>query len=177
MHQSFLFYCKSIFEKIVHNFTSTLQSLKQFDEHHSAWLVFCTVQKGNLAVRSYHDKLTCYTEDFRAIYPCGYFVVPPLYTIHRKKSFSIFPSPAGMSLIKLSLGDNNDVIYKLFPPRESLVSDIPAGDGSIQKFFFLTGHFSPDWSTLASQEGSRARLTCLLLSVSGPYTWTTRKDF
>jgi hypothetical protein len=29
---------------------------------------------------------------------------------HRKKSFSIFPSPAGMSLTKLSLGGNNDVI-------------------------------------------------------------------
>jgi hypothetical protein len=27
-----------------------------------------------------------------------------------------------MSLTKLSLGGNNDVIYKLFPPRESLVT-------------------------------------------------------
>jgi hypothetical protein len=33
-----------------------------------------------------------------------------------------------MSLTKLSLGENTDVIYKLFPPMESLVSDIPAGD-------------------------------------------------
>ncbi len=56
-------------------------------------------------------------------------------TVHRKKSFSIFPSPAGMSLTKLSLGGNNDVIYKLFPPRESLVSDIPAVDGNIGKLF------------------------------------------
>jgi hypothetical protein len=40
-----------------------------------------------------------------------------------------------MSLTKLSLGGNNDVIYKLFPPRESLVSDIPAGDGNIEKLF------------------------------------------
>jgi hypothetical protein len=40
-----------------------------------------------------------------------------------------------MSLTKLSLGGNNDVIYKLFPPRESLVSDIPAGDGNIEKHF------------------------------------------
>jgi hypothetical protein len=55
------------------------------------------------------------------------------YTV--KKSFSIFPSPAGMSLTKLSLGGNNDVIYKLFPPRESLVSDIPAVDGNIEKLF------------------------------------------
>jgi hypothetical protein len=33
-----------------------------------------------------------------------------------------------MSLTKLSLGGNHDVIYKLFLPRKSLVSDIPAGD-------------------------------------------------
>jgi hypothetical protein len=38
-----------------------------------------------------------------------------------------------MSLCKLSLGGNNDVIYKLFPPRESLFSDIPAGEGNIEK--------------------------------------------
>ncbi len=53
-----------------------------------------------------------------------------------KKNFSIFPSPAGMSLTKVSLGGNNDVIYKVFPPRESLVSDIPAGDGNIEKLFY-----------------------------------------
>jgi hypothetical protein len=41
-----------------------------------------------------------------------------------------------MSLIKLSLGGNNEVIYKLFPPRESLVSDIPAGDGNIEKLVY-----------------------------------------
>jgi len=32
-------------------------------------------------------------------------------SLHRIKSFSIFPSPAGMSLTKLSLGGSNDVIY------------------------------------------------------------------
>jgi hypothetical protein len=57
-----------------------------------------------------------------------------LYTV--KKSFSIFPSPAGMPLTKLSLGGNYDVIYKLLLPRESLVSDIPAGDENIEKFFY-----------------------------------------
>ncbi len=41
-----------------------------------------------------------------------------------------------MSLTKLTLGGNNDVIYKLFPPRESLVSDIPAGDGKIVNLFY-----------------------------------------
>jgi hypothetical protein len=40
-----------------------------------------------------------------------------------------------MSITKLFLGGNNDVIYKLFPPRESLVNDIPAGDGNIEKLF------------------------------------------
>ncbi len=55
--------------------------------------------------------------------------------VHRKKSFSIFPSPGGMSLTKLSLGGNYDVKYKLFPPRESLVSDIPAGLG--REFWIL----------------------------------------
>jgi hypothetical protein len=38
-----------------------------------------------------------------------------------------------MSLTKLSLGGNNNVIYKLFPPRESLVSDIPVGDENIER--------------------------------------------
>jgi hypothetical protein len=38
-----------------------------------------------------------------------------------------------------SLGGNNDVIYKLFPPRESLVSDILAGDGNIEKKFLRCG--------------------------------------
>jgi hypothetical protein len=47
----------------------------------------------------------------------------------------IFPSPAGMSLTKLSLGGNYDVIYKLFPSRESLVSDIPAGDVKMANLF------------------------------------------
>ncbi len=47
------------------------------------------------------------------------------------KSFSILPSPAGMSLTKHSLGGNNDVIYKLFPPNA-----IPAGDVNIEKLFY-----------------------------------------
>jgi hypothetical protein len=40
-----------------------------------------------------------------------------------------------MSLTDFSLGGNYDVLYKLFLPRESLVSDIQAGDGNIQKIF------------------------------------------
>jgi hypothetical protein len=54
---------------------------------------------------------------------------------HCKKSFSIFPSPAGMSLTKLSLGGNNDVIYKFFPPRETLVSDTGWGRKYRKAFF------------------------------------------
>jgi hypothetical protein len=43
-----------------------------------------------------------------------------LRTPQRKKSFSIFPSPAGMSLTKISLGGNNLYMTSLFPPKESL---------------------------------------------------------
>jgi hypothetical protein len=41
-----------------------------------------------------------------------------------------------MSLTKLSLGGNNGDIYTLFLPRESLVSDIPAGTGISKSFFY-----------------------------------------
>jgi hypothetical protein len=46
-----------------------------------------------------------------------------------------------MSLNKKYKGGNYDVIYKLFMPRESLVSDIPAGDGNIGKLFFTVYPF------------------------------------
>jgi hypothetical protein len=45
-----------------------------------------------------------------------------LLALHGKKRFSIFLSPAGMSLNKLSRGGIYDVTYKLFLPTESLVS-------------------------------------------------------
>jgi hypothetical protein len=50
---------------------------------------------------------------------------------HCKKRFGIFPSTDGMSLTKLPLAGNN----LIFPARESLVSDIPAGNGKIDNFF------------------------------------------
>ncbi len=56
-------------------------------------------------------------------------------SMHCKKRLLIFPFLAGMSLTKLSLGGNNDVIYKLFPARKSLVSDIPAWDGKTANLF------------------------------------------
>jgi hypothetical protein len=52
-----------------------------------------------------------------------------------KKRRATFPSPAWMSLTKLSLGKSKDVIYKLFLPRESLVGDIPAGNGNVANLF------------------------------------------
>ncbi len=55
------------------------------------------------------------------------------YTV--KKAFQYSRSQPGCYLPN-SMGGNNDVIYKLFPPRESLVSDIPAGDGNIEKLFY-----------------------------------------
>jgi hypothetical protein len=45
-----------------------------------------------------------------------------------KKRLGIFPFPAGMSPTKLSQ-------IKLFPARESLVSDILAGDGKMNNLF------------------------------------------
>jgi hypothetical protein len=59
--------------------------------------------------------------------------IPAAHTV--KKMLMIFPPPAGMSLTKLSLGGNYDVIFKLFPSRESLVIDIPAGDGKMANIF------------------------------------------
>ncbi len=44
-----------------------------------------------------------------------------------------------MSLTKLYLGGNTDVIYTLFQPRKSLVSDFPAGDGNIEQLFLQCG--------------------------------------
>jgi hypothetical protein len=44
--------------------------------------------------------------------------------MHRKKRLATVPSPAGMSLTKLSLGGNN----LIFPAQREFVSDIPARD-------------------------------------------------
>ncbi len=55
--------------------------------------------------------------------------------MHRKKRFTSFPSPAGMSLTKLPLGRNNSVMTSLFPPRESLVGTSRLGTGNSRTFF------------------------------------------
>ncbi len=57
-------------------------------------------------------------------------------SIHRKKRFTSFPSPAGMSLTKLPLGRNNSVMTSLFPPRESLVVTSWLGTGNSRTFFY-----------------------------------------
>ncbi len=56
--------------------------------------------------------------------------------IHRKKRFTSFPSPAGMSLTKLPLGRNNLFMTSLFPPRESLVVTSRLGTGNSRTFFY-----------------------------------------
>ena len=60
----------------------------------------------------------------------------PEQKLHRKKRFTSFPSPAGMSLTKLPLGRNNSVMTSLFPPRESLVVTSWLGTGNSRSFFF-----------------------------------------
>jgi hypothetical protein len=53
--------------------------------------------------------------------------------LHCKNRLEVFLLPAGMSLTKLSLALG---IIKLFPARESLFSDIPAGSGKQLNFFY-----------------------------------------
>ncbi len=55
-----------------------------------------------------------------------------LYTVKKDREF---PVPSRDVTTKLSLGGNNDVRNKLFLPRGSLVSDIPAGDGKLVYLF------------------------------------------
>jgi hypothetical protein len=69
-----------------------------------------------------------------------------------------------MSLTKLDLGGNNDVIHKLLPLR---VSDIPAEDGKIEKLFLRSRLVSSTadciyypWTSLFY-----SRLSCLDVSV------------
>jgi hypothetical protein len=56
--------------------------------------------------------------------------------LHRKKRFTSFPSPAGMSRTKLPLGRNNSVMMSLFPPSESLVETSRLGTGNSRTFFY-----------------------------------------
>jgi hypothetical protein len=60
---------------------------------------------------------------------------PSSSNLHRKKRFTSFPSPAGMSLTKLPLARNNSVLTSLFPHRESLVVTSRLGTGNKRTFF------------------------------------------
>jgi hypothetical protein len=63
------------------------------------------------------------------------------FTVHCKKRLSVFTSPDGKSLTKLSQAGNNSIPGQ--PARESLVSDNPAGDGNITiNFFYNVGLLS-----------------------------------
>ncbi len=61
---------------------------------------------------------------------------PSKRTVHRKKRFTSFSSPAGMSLTKLPLCRNNSVMTSLFPPRESLVVTSRLGTGNSRAFLY-----------------------------------------
>jgi hypothetical protein len=58
----------------------------------------------------------------------------PSLSVYLKKTLAIFPSPAGMSLTKLSLGGKN---FNDSPQ----VGDIPAGDGKSLIFFTVCACF------------------------------------
>jgi hypothetical protein len=64
--------------------------------------------------------------------------MPVIGMVHRKKKVRKFPVPSRDVTTKLSLGGKNYVITELFLPRESLVSDIPAGDGKREPFLRCT---------------------------------------
>jgi hypothetical protein len=55
------------------------------------------------------------------------------YTL-KKGYIYIFQSPAGMSHIPNSPWSG---IHKVFPARESLVSDFPAGEGKMANLFYI----------------------------------------
>jgi hypothetical protein len=67
---------------------------------------------------------------------CKYSIEPADRSSHRKKRFTSFPSPAGMSLTKIPLSRNNSVMTSLFPPRESLVVTSRLGTGNSRTFFY-----------------------------------------
>ncbi len=62
-----------------------------------------------------------------------------LQALHCKKRWTVFPSPAGMSLTNSPWPG----ILKLLPSRESLVSDTRLGTGKSLTFFYSVGKISP----------------------------------
>ncbi len=120
------------------------------------------VWKHDLLITSYTNRRSNQRDSYPMSYVLSlqrspYYQLAAAGTVHHKKSFLIFPSSDGMSLTKLSQGGNNDVIYKLFPPRETLVSDIPAGYGNIKKLFtvYLCNVYFFSISTCQTASGKR----------------------
>ncbi len=72
--------------------------------------------------------LVNFTENL-VIFKCLYILCEAGHTL--KKRLAVLPSPAGMSLTKLSLGGNNWII----PGQEEVVSDMPVRDGKTKTFF------------------------------------------
>ncbi len=82
------------------------------------------------------------------------------YCVYTVKKITIFPSPAGMS----QPNSQWPGIIKLCPARESLVSDIPAGDEKIDKLFLQCMYFY----TAVLRTLTRNRFMCTALC-SVPY--------
>jgi len=85
------------------------------------------------------------------------------HVIHRKKTFDIPVLSLHVTYQTLSLGGNNLYMTSLFPPRESLVSDILAGDGNIEKLFLRCIRHA---CTFLSSERSRYASLYDLLDIS-----------
>ncbi len=71
------------------------------------------------------------------------------YTV---KMLAIFPSPARLSLTKVSLAEKN--LITVFPARESLDNDIPAGDGKIAFFTVYSLLQGPSVQFRSAQNGT-----------------------
>ncbi len=103
--------------------------------------------------------------------------------VHRKKRFTSFPSPAGMSLTKLPLGRNNSVMTSIFPPRESLVVTSLLGTGNFRTFFYgvclVFGllALSPDQAKNICPNGSQGALELRFASLVEGLHKNTKKVF
>ncbi len=118
--------CKSFGISIGFNFSHRL--------HGHCWeqaIIFKNLYRSKLQIFSERRK-----KSFDSIFFTFTIIIPPAmdgayrYTV--KKGLAVFPSPAGMSFTKFSLDGDNLIISG---QRESLVSDIPAGDGKTANLF------------------------------------------
>jgi hypothetical protein len=66
---------------------------------------------------------------------------PTSNRLHRKKSFLDIPVPSRDVTYQTLPRRENLYMTSLFPPRKSLVCDIQAGDGNIEKLFLHVVRF------------------------------------